>query len=195
MMKNMAFLGACLLVFSALAFAQTPDSTGTGTQNTGATQNGTPNSGRKTVTMTGCVMQRNGQYYLITNSQRSGVSGGTNESNQSNAQGTESGQQATHSKRGREIQLTGNQDMQQYVGQTVSVTGRFEHNASVTNQQNNNDSSATEPNDKNGNTASQSDTTNNGGKKHHAQLQVSNVQPVSNSCTMNNGGGSGTQPR
>jgi hypothetical protein len=182
-MKNLALLGAFALVCSAPAFGQSPNNPTRQSQTPDEAQGQSTRSGKsgRTVTLTGCVEQRSGKYVLMTEGRQA-----TNENGASST--TQSEQQGTYRNHPREIELTGNQDLQNQVGHTVSVTGTIHHKSAM----NENNSSATEPN--NQQTAQNPSSQNsNSSERNRTTMHVTSVQPVSNSCQTSSG--TSSQPR
>jgi hypothetical protein len=151
-MKNISLLSASLLLCSAPAFAQAPDTTSrpaqtpdSNSQSDEASRTGNANANANKTTMTGCISERNGKYILMTNSmannQSTGQSSGTQSpsqsttsqppTSQSSQSGTQSGQTSAQSneqsgaqsKTPQAIELMTTQDLKSHIGHTVRVTG------------------------------------------------------------------------
>src|ERR1700682_636852 len=213
-MKNVTFLGAVLLACSTPAFAQTPDNTSrpaqppdSNSQSTETTRSGNTAGAQKA--LVGCISERNGRYFLMTNNrskESSQMGSPTNEptGSQSSQSGTQSGQSspapgqsttsspsstqssaqstdrsATHS---HAIELITTQDLKAHVGHTVRVTGTMENRSSMGTSSNPN---STEPNSNDPNSRSSQENSNNRNRTKRA-LRVTDLQHLSESCNMNN---------
>jgi hypothetical protein len=199
-MKNVSLFSGLLLLCSAPAFAQSPDTTSRPAQtpDSNSRSNETSRAGNATsskTTMTGCISERNGKYILMTNSMANNQSTGQSSAAQSGEQpptsqssqsGTQSGQTSaqTHdqtsapsSKTSQGIELTGTQDLKQHVGHTVRVTGTMTNSATGS-------SSTTTTPDRNSDSNQNNGTTSNGNKMDRATMKVTDIQMVSETCEM-----------
>ncbi len=200
-MKNISLLSASLLLCSAPAFAQAPDTTSrpaqtpdSNSQSDEASRTGNANANANKTTMTGCISERNGRYILMTNSmarkQSTGQSSSTQPgeqppTSQSSQSGTQSGQTRTQSneqsgaqsKTPQGIELMTTQDLKSHIGHTVRVTGTMTYVATGT-------STTTTTPDRNSDSSQNTATTGNSSKINRT-MKVTDMQMVSETCIMN----------
>lgn len=209
-MKNVSLFSALLVLCSAPAFAQSPDTTSrpaqtpdSNSQSDESTRTGNANANANKATITGCISERNGKYILMTNNMTNNASTSPSSTTQSDVQppasqtsqsGTQSGQTSaqsnetlgTQSKRPQEVELMTLQDLKQHVGHTVRVTGTLTNAAAGSST-----TSTTTP-DRNSDSNQSTGTTGNSSKMDRATMKVTEVQMVSETCTMN--GSTAAQP-
>ena len=190
-MNRLTFLSAVLLI-SPIAYAQAPDNTSRPAQNpdTNSQSNDTSRSattGGRKMTMTGCITERNGKYFLMTNRQ-SNQSGQSYES-QPNETTPQSGQSNEQSRTSgtRFIELVSNQDLKTHLGHTVRVTGNMEHSSAMSGDSSDTNSN---PPDRSSDTAPNRSA--NSEPKRHGSFRVSDVEMVSESCNVSS---PSSQPR
>ena len=192
-MKNVSLLSASLLLCSAPAFAQAPDTTSrpaqtpdSNSQSDEASRTGNANANANKTTMTGCISERNGKYILMTNSMTNNQSTGQSSTTQSPSQsGTQSGQTSaqsneqsgTQSKTPQAIELMTTQDLKSHIGHTVRVTGTMTYVATG------NSATTTTP-DRNSDSSQNTATAGNSSKMNRT-MKVTDMQMVSETCTMN----------
>ena len=200
-MKHISLLSASLLLCSAPAFAQAPDTTSrpaqtpdSNSQSDEASRTGNANANANKTTMTGCISERNGRYILMTNSMARNQSTGQSSStqpgeqpptSQSSQSGTQSGQTSAQSneqsgaqsKTPQGIELMTTQDLKSHIGHTVRVTGTMTYVATGT-------STTTTTPDRNSDSSQNTATTGNSGKMNRT-MKVTDMQMVSETCTMN----------
>jgi hypothetical protein len=199
-MKNVSLFSALLVLCSAPAFAQSPDTTSrpaqtpdSNSQSDEATRPGNANASK--TTMIGCISERGGKYILTTNSQSAsnqstGQSAGTQSSERpttspSSQSGTQSGQTSaqaneqsgTQSRRLQQVELITTQDLKQHVGHTVQVTGTMT-NSAMGQDKANSTSSTPEPNADN----NQNKNTSENNRKDRATMKVTDIQMIAESC-------------
>jgi hypothetical protein len=187
-MKRFTLLSAMLLVGS-VAYAQAPDNTSRPAQNPDAnsqsndTSRSSTTGGRK-MTMTGCVMEHNGKYVLMTN-KHSAQSSENPRNEPSNPQYGSNEQSGTSGR--RSVELVGNQDeLKQHVGHTIKVTGTMERSSAVSSDTGDTNT----PPDRSSDTSQNRSTSEH---KRHGAFRVSDIQMVSETCAAGNTPGS--QPR
>jgi hypothetical protein len=200
-MKHISLLSASLLLCSAPAFAQAPDTTSrpaqtpdSNSQSDEASRTGNANANANKTTMTGCISERNGRYILTTNSMARNQSTGQSSStqpgeqpptSQSSQSGTQSGQTSAQSneqsgaqsKTPQGIELMTTQDLKSHIGHTVRVTGTMTYVATGT-------STTTTTPDRNSDSSQNTATTGSNGKMNRT-MKVTDMQMVSETCTMN----------
>jgi len=192
-MKHVSLLSASLLLCSAPAFAQAPDTTSrpaqtpdSNSQSDEASRTGQANANANKTTMTGCISERNGKYILMTNSMTNNQSTGQSSTTQSPSQsGTQSGQtgaqsneqSGTQSKTPQSIELMTTQDLKPHIGHTVRVTGTMTYVATGS-------STTTTTPDRNSDSSQNAPTPGNSSKMNRT-LKVADMQMVSETCTMN----------
>ncbi len=200
-MKHISLLSASLLLCSAPAFAQAPDTTSrpaqtpdSNSQSDEASRTGNANANANKTTMTGCISERNGRYILMTNSMARNQSTGQSSStqpgeqpptSQSSQSGTQSGQTSAQSneqsgaqsKTPQGIELMTTQDLKSHIGHTVRVTGTMTYVATGT-------STTTTTPDRNSDSSQNTATTGNSSKMNRT-MKVTDMQMVSETCTMN----------
>jgi hypothetical protein len=200
-MKHISLLSASLLLCSAPAFAQAPDTTSrpaqtpdSNSQSDEASRTGNANANANKTTMTGCISERNGRYILMTNSMARSQSTGQSSStqpgeqpptSQSSQSGTQSGQTSaqsneqsgTQSKTPQSIELMTTQDLKPHIGHTVRVTGTMTYVATGS-------STTTTTPDRNSDSSQNTATTGNSGKMNRT-MKVTDMQMVSETCAMN----------
>jgi hypothetical protein len=209
-MKNVSLFSALLVLCSAPAFPQAPDSTSrpatTPDSNSQSDETSRPgNATASKASLTGCILDRNGKYILMTNSQsasnqstghpsnpqssatqsserpttspasQSGTQSGQTSAQANEQSGTQSG---TQSRRPQQIELVSTQDLKPHVGHTVRVTGTIT-NAAAGRDAGNTTSSTPEPNaDTNRNTANSANNSN----ADRATMKVTDIQMIAESC-------------
>jgi hypothetical protein len=165
-----------------------------------------PNNQSSGMTSTG---QSGGQSQSSQSDTQSGQSG-----SQSSQSGTQSGQSSAQSNQSsgqsgssgnqsmRGIELMSTQDLKQHVGHTVRVTGMMTGSSAMNNNSGTagaeNNSNSSSGSDTNSSANSQSSgTSGNSGTMNHRTMTVTDIQPVSQSCTAGAGstGGASSQPR
>jgi len=200
-MKHVSLLSASLLLCSAPAFAQAPDTTSrpaqtpdSNSQSDEASRTGNANANANKTTMTGCISERNGRFILMTNSMARNQSTGQSSSaqpgeqpptSQSSQSGTQSGQTRTQSneqsgaqsKTPQGIELMTTQDLKSHIGHTVRVTGTMTYVATGT-------STTTTTPDRNSDSSQNTATTGSSGKINRT-MKVTDMQMVSETCAMN----------
>jgi hypothetical protein len=200
-MKNISLLSASLLLCSAPAFAQAPDTTSrpaqtpdSNSQSDEASRTGNANANANKTTMTGCISERNDRYILMTNSMARNQSTAQSSStqpgeqpptSQSSQSGTQSGQTSAQSneqsgaqsKTPQGIELMTTQDLKSHIGHTVRVTGTMTYVATGT-------STTTTTPDRNSDGSQNTATTGNSSKMTRT-MKVTDMQMVSETCTMN----------
>jgi hypothetical protein len=200
-MKHISLLSASLLLCSAPAFAQAPDTTSrpaqtpdSNSQSDEASRTGNANANANKTTMTGCISERNGKYILMTNSMARNQSTGQSSStqpgeqpptSQSSQSGTQSGQTSAQSneqsgaqsKTPQGIELMTTQDLKSHIGHLVRVTGTMTYVATGT-------STTTTTPDRNSDSSQNTATTGNSSKMNRT-MKVTDMQMVSETCTMN----------
>ena len=207
-MKNVSLYTALLVLCSAPAFAQSPETASrpaqtpdSNSQSSETSRAGNANANASKNTMTGCISERNGKYVLttnnMTNNQSTGQSSGAQSSeqpptSQSSQSGTQSGQTAapsneasgTQSRRSQGIELISTQDLKPHVGHTVRVTGAMTSAAMGSGNTTGTTTTSNTP-DRNSDSSQNTGTTANSSKMDHATMKVTDMQMVSETCAMN----------
>ena len=183
-MNRFTFLSAVLLI-SPIAYAQAPDNTSRPAQNpdTNSQSNDTSRSattGGRKMTMTGCITERNGKYFLMTNrpSNQSGQSYESQPNEQTTPQSGQSNEQSRTSGT-RFIELVSTQDLKTHLGHTVRVTGNMERSSAMSN-----DAGDTNSNPPNRSSDTAQNRSASSEHKHHGTFRVSDVEMVSESCNV-----------
>jgi hypothetical protein len=199
-MKIVSLLSASLLLCSAPAFAQAPDTTSrpaqtpdSNSESDETSRSGNANANANKTTMTGCIAERNGKYILMTNSmagnQTTGQSsttqsGGQPPTSQSSQSGTQSGQtraqsneqSGAQSRTPQGIELMTTQALKSHIGHTVRVTGTLTYASTGS-------STTTTTPDRNSDSSQNAGATGNTSKMNRT-MKVSDIQTVAETCEM-----------